>query len=678
MRFLCLLLAFSGYLHAKNIEHFTIDLVDGTKLGARLWVPESSEPVPAILEYVPYRKCDGTRRRDEPMASWYSDHGYAYVRVDIRGSGESDGYLDDEYLPLEQQDALEVINWISKQPWCTGSVGMQGKSWGGFNALQVAALRPNALKAIITICSTDDRYADDIHYMGGCLLNDNLWWGAIMLAYQARPADPDLRADWKQEWISRIQKMPFWPALWMGHQRRDEYWKQGSVCEDWQAIQCPVLAVGGWADAYTNSVFRMLENLDVPKLGIIGPWAHIYPQDGSPGPAIGFLQESLRWWDYWLKDMDNRIMEEPVLRAYVEKWSPPTGWRDPAPGHWIAEREWPSENIHTGKWYFGTNALYKKKQGNQRVSICSPQWTGSCAGEWMGCGVPGEMPVDQRFDDGCSLVFDTPPLEENLVLLGASKLRLQISSDKPAANLCARLCDVAPDGSSRRIAYQVMNLTHRNGHENPEALIPNQNYDVDIILKACGYEFPKGHRLRIAMSTCYWPLIWPSPYQATLTLQTENCYLLVPRRNPRLEDSFVVFENPESGPPTPITLLQKGSFERTMKIDLINETASYVTNGQGGLFGEGVYRLDDIGTSIAHSLKRDLFIQKDDPLSANYKLTQSYEMEKKGLKFRIESKVEMSSTETEYKITGDMQVYENDVPVADRIFDESIKRDLAE
>ncbi len=173
-------------------EHVWIPLSDGCRLGARLWLPEDAAraPVPAILEYIPYRKRDGTRGRDDPMHGYFAAHGYAAVRVDMRGSGESDGQLADEYLRQEQDDALEVIAWIARQPWCSGRVGMQGKSWGGFNALQVAARRPPALKAIITTFSTDNRYTDDIHYMGGCLLNDNLWWGSIMLAYQSRPLDP--------------------------------------------------------------------------------------------------------------------------------------------------------------------------------------------------------------------------------------------------------------------------------------------------------------------------------------------------------------------------------------------------------------------------------------------------------------------------------------------------------
>ena len=252
------------------------------------------------------------------MHGYFVQQGYAAVRVDIRGTGDSEGHMADEYLELEQDDAVEVIAWIAAQDWCDGNVGMMGKSWSGFNSLQVAARRPPALKAIITCYSTDDRFKDDIHFMNGCLLNDNLWWGSIMMAYQARPQDPEVTGEgWRGAWEKRLDDLPFFPALWAEHQSYDDYWKHGSVQEDYSAITCPVLVVGAWADSYTNSVPRLLENLTVPSRGIIGPWGHVYPHDGAPGPAIGFLQEATRWWDQWLRGRDTGVMEEPKLRAYI-------------------------------------------------------------------------------------------------------------------------------------------------------------------------------------------------------------------------------------------------------------------------------------------------------------------------------------------------------------------------
>ncbi len=325
-----------------ELENEWIVLADGTRLAARIWMPREARerPVPALLEYLPYRKNDGTAVRDSIRHPYLAGHGYAAVRVDMRGSGDSDGILLDEYLPQEQADALEILEWIAAQSWCTGKIGMFGKSWGGFNALQIAAHRPPALKAIITIASTDDRYADDVHYMGGCLLAyDMLPWASIMLTANATPPDPRWVGErWREMWLRRIEETPAYIESWMTHQRRSDYWKQGSVCEDWGAIDIPVYAVGGWADGYTNAIPRLLAGLRGPRKGLIGPWAHNFPEEGVPGPAIGFLQESLRWWDTWLKGIDTGIMDEPMLASWLQEAIPrgrftrigaAAGWRIP-------------------------------------------------------------------------------------------------------------------------------------------------------------------------------------------------------------------------------------------------------------------------------------------------------------------------------------------------------------
>lgn len=684
--FLCVFLTFAiNSLQAdqasqiQTIEHFWIPLSDGTWLAARMWIPSNAneQPVPAILEYIPYGKQTGTRSRDEPIHYWFASQGYAAIRVDMRGCGESDGFLDDEYLKREQDDALEVIEWIAKQSWCTKSVGMMGKSWGAFNALQVAARRPPALKAVISVCTTDDRYSDDIHYMGGCLLNDNLWWGSFMLAYQARPADPKLVGQsWKKQWLDRIEHLPFWPALWMKHQHRDDYWKHGSICEDWNAIQCPVFVTGGWVDAYTNSVIRILENLKVPRLGIIGPWAHLYPHSGSPGPAIGFLQEAGRWWDHWLKGKDNGIMKEPLLRAYMEEWTKPTGWYEHSPGRWIGETAWPSKEIKNRELYFTSDELTTETNRIEDIelNIYSPQWNGSTVGEWMAAGVPGELPLDQQIDDQLSLTFDSKPLEERMEIFGTPELILNISSDKPLANICARLCDVASDGSSRRISYQVLNLTHHESHSNPRELEPGKFYTIKLKMNMCGYAFESGHQIRIALSTTYWPLIWPSPSAPTLKLRTKECLLKLPVRPYNEKDREIQFEVPIQGPVTPITQLSKGKSKRSFIIDTLTNQSTYITNCEGGVFGEGIIRFDDIDITIEHSLKRELKICKDDPLSANYLLTQSYNVSRPEWDIKIQTTVEMNADKAHFFLKGKLEAFENGKTCALKTFEEEIPR----
>ncbi|MGI9304056.1 MAG: CocE/NonD family hydrolase, partial [Gammaproteobacteria bacterium] len=330
----------TDFPHAvEEIENIEILLSDGCRLAARIWKPADGKPVPAILEYLPYRKRDGTAPRDALTHPYLAGHGYACVRVDMRGNGESGGLMWDEYLLQEQDDALEVIAWIVAQPWCDGKIGMMGISWGGFNALQVAARRPPELKAIITLCSTDDRYADDIHYKGGCLLNENVGWASTMLAYSSRPPDPLLVGErWREMWLERLENLPLLVENWLQHPHRDAFWRHGSVCENFDAIEAAVLAVGGWGDAYSNAVPRLLSNLKSPVRGFTGPWVHKYPHFAVPGPAIGFLQEALRWWEHWLKGTDAGVMNDPLYRAYLMEGAPPQSSYDHRDGRWIAER----------------------------------------------------------------------------------------------------------------------------------------------------------------------------------------------------------------------------------------------------------------------------------------------------------------------------------------------------
>ncbi|MEQ8370744.1 MAG: CocE/NonD family hydrolase, partial [Alphaproteobacteria bacterium] len=356
-----------------------IEMPDGARLAATIWRPKDSDsrPVPAILEYVPYRRHDFTALGDSRHHPWFAGQGYASVRVDCRGSGDSDGIMYDEYLARELQDGADVIAWLAKQPWCSGSVGMMGISWGGFNALQVAALNPPALKAIITCCSTDDRYADDIHYMGGCHITEQLNWASTMFGFNSRPPDPAVVGErWRDMWIERLEKNAPWILEWTSHQRRDAHWTHGSVCEDFAAIRCAVYAVGGWSDGYSNAIPRLLAGLSVPRKGLIGPWGHNYPWNGRPGPAIGGLQDFTRWWDHWLKDEDSGMMDEPMLRAWLHDLTPPAPQYAELPGRWVAEETWPTARIAPQTYVLGDRILARQATTDAALTTVSPQTVG--------------------------------------------------------------------------------------------------------------------------------------------------------------------------------------------------------------------------------------------------------------------------------------------------------------
>ena len=195
-----------------NIEHNPIRMSDGTRLSARIWLPSHAEtsPAAAILEYIPYRKRDLVRVRDERNHVVFAQHGFVSVRVDMRGSGDSEGYMEDMYGVRELSDAREVIEWIAAQDWCNGRVGMMGTSWGGTSSLQAATDKPDALKAVIAVCATDNRFEDDIHYIGGCVTTDTVEWAATLPAILASPPDPkNLGKRWRDVWMQRLERATF-------------------------------------------------------------------------------------------------------------------------------------------------------------------------------------------------------------------------------------------------------------------------------------------------------------------------------------------------------------------------------------------------------------------------------------------------------------------------------------
>jgi uncharacterized protein len=564
-------------------------------------VDAESDPVPAILEAVPYRLSDGMATRDVLIHPYWAARGYACVRVDLRGSGESDGVLEDEYHPQEQEDLLEVIAWLAAQPWCSGGVGMTGISWGGFNSLQLAARRPPALKAIVTLMSTDDRYADDVHYKGGCVLaTDLLHWSTCMLHWQCQPPhEAAVGGRWRELWERRLEANGPWIHTWLAHQRRDAYWKHGSVCEDYAAIEIPVYAIGGWTDGYTNSVLRLLEGLPGPRKGLIGPWPHAFPHYVTPGPAIGFLQEALRWWDHWLKGADTGIMDEPMLRVWMQESVPPTPWMDEVPGRWAAEDAWPSPRLEPRTLRLDADGVLRDVAGagaadveaaaahgadGGRLIIRGAQLCGADAGAWCAESQPSDFAPDQRAAEGQSLCFTSAPLAEDLEILGHPRLTLAFASDRPLALVAARLDDVAPGGASRLVTTQVFNLTHLTSHEAAERLEPGREYVATIALDAIAQSFPAGHRLRLALSPTYWPWAWPSPEPVTLTVVAGESLLELPVRPERAADADL---RPFDPPVVPEGLGEKTTgggrggraYTRDLTADDITWTFRYVDGG---------------------------------------------------------------------------------------------------
>ena len=659
----------------KTVENVWIPLSDGHKLAMRLWLPESADrtPVAVVLEYLPYRKRDLMRKRDQSWGDAFAPYGFAFARVDIRGSGESDGVLLGEYLQQEQDDAVEVIAWLAQQAWCNGAVGMRGISWGGFNSLQVAALAPPALKAIVAQCAADNRYTDDAHYVGGALTFDDLEWGAAFKNFLVTPPDPAIVGErWRAMWDERLKATPAIATEWLSHQRYDTFWQHGSVAVDYTRIKCPVYAVDGQIDAYRDFVPRVLANLNSPRKGLIGTWGHRYPQSADPGPGLDWVQEEVRWWTQWLNGIETGIMDEPMLRAYMEAETASEVWPKDVPGRWVAEDIWPSPRIAAKTFFLNASGLADSK-GLAKVVTCRSQETvGLTKREWYINNFAVDLPPDQTSDDKRSVVFDSVPLESDLEILGNCKAIIHVSSDRPVAKVAVRVNEVTPDGKSWNVTYGLLNLTHRNGHSNPSALIPGEEYDVAIPCYFTAHQFKKGNRIRVAITESLWPMVWPSPLPVTLKITAGVSRIILPVR-PR--------ETVDQTPPIPII---RGAVEKRDATDPTILATKIVQTGpdSNGLVSirkeipESTRTLEDIGTTLSGASVWTRSIREGDPNSSVWTVEWTRQMKRGSWNTKTRSTIELVSTPAEFRIQESITAWEDEKQVFARASDKRIKRDL--
>ncbi|MCI2417619.1 CocE/NonD family hydrolase [Saccharopolyspora sp. K220] len=651
------------------VEECWIPTRDGTRLHARIWRPADAVPVPALLEYLPYRKGDWTAPRDAQRHPYYAGHGYASVRVDLRGSGNSEGVMLDEYTATELADGVDVIEWLADQPWCTGKVGMFGISWGGFNALQIAALRPEPLKAIVTVCSTDDRYDNDVHYTGGAVLGiDMAAWAGTMLAFTARPPDPSVVGDeWLKMWRERLDAAEPFLHTWLAHQERDNYWRHGSICEDYAAVQAAVLAVGGWADPYRDTVFRLAEHLRAPVRGIVGPWSHQYPDRGlPPGPSIGFLQETLRWWDHWLKDADTGVLDDPLLRTWIPEPVAPSTCYSERPGRWVGDDAWPSPSVQEIRYGFDAEL------SGSAVVVASPEHTGIDAGRYFPFGNRSDLPPDQREEDGRSVCFDSAPLAERVEILGRTRVSLRMDCDVERANITVRLCDVAPDGSSMLVTRGVLNLLARNGRERADPWRPGEPETVTIDLSAIGHAFPPGHRIRVAVSTAYFPWVWPHGARATVELDPAASALVLPVRAAD-SDGSISFEEPEQAPPLAVrTGAAPDRPERVVRRDVANrEWILEVDPNYGGS------RTFPDGLTYTEQATETYRIREDDPLSATATSQWTISLRRADWLAEVNTTTELRATREEFIVDSRLDAAADGETVVSRHWRQRIPRSSA-
>jgi uncharacterized protein len=515
-----------------------IPMEDGVRLAASLFLPEAAEgggAAPVVLEALPYRKDDVTASYRAEYERLCDQYGYAVARVDLRGTGSSEGVATDEYPASEQADLCRVIGWLASQPWSTGAVGMYGTSYSGFNSLQVAAERPPALKAVIAIYASDDRSTDDVHYTGGALkLLDLVDYPLYMVALNALPPVPAIAGPrWRERWRERVEQLEPWLLRWLEEQADGPYWRQGSLRPAYERIACPTMLVAGWADGYRNATFRVMERLRVPSRLLFGPWSHMAADTSRPGPRIDLVPEMVRWWDRWLRGRRNGVDEGPPVTVFVRHSTRPAPDLDEQPGAWRDEPAWPPDRATTRTLPLSGTAPVGDRTDRLevRADVGVAAWI-SCAGH-----LPFGQPDDQRSDDAWSLTYDWG-LEEELEVLGHPRLVVRVGASAPVAFLSARLCDVFPDGTSTLVARGFLNLTRRRSPADPEPMRPGVVEEVDVELDATSWVFPAGHRLRLSLAGADWPNLVPPPGPVTLTVDRDGSALTLP-----------VLDGPSPSPP---------------------------------------------------------------------------------------------------------------------------------
>jgi putative CocE/NonD family hydrolase len=657
--------------YGMDIQTAWITLPDGVRLSADIYRPtggQAGEKFPVLLEYLPYRKHEA-RSRNWPLYSYFVERGYAMAAVDIRGTGNSEGRLIPyEYSEIEQKDGEFVIDWLSKQPWSSGAVGMFGISWGGFNSIQMAARNPPALKAIVAIDATEDLYQDDVHYMDGIMHLDS--WEMSMDLDNARPGAPEYRID-DENFRNRFDTEP-WMLTYKNQQRDGPFWDRASVRDRYDAIRIPTFHIGGWYDGYRDSVPRMLEHVkNAPVKAIVGAWNHTWPNEPYPGPGMEWRREAVRWFDQFLKGEDTGILDEPRFAVFVRHWHPPGPHLDDAPGTWRTEDGWPIARIRD-------QVLYP--QDDHTLAVAAPAETTHRLRYLPSVGFEAGGPVmwwgdvahDQRGTDAFSLTYDSAPLEQDLEILGFPHALLAVAANATRANWIARLSDVAPDGTVTQVTGAAMNGSHRISARDPKAIVPGEPFDLDIEMHFTSWVFPKGHRIRLAVNNAMWPMLWPTPEPMTTELKLGTSRLTLPvvpygprpapdYLPPAKDPVFAGVESLESG-----TTSGYGEISSVERNPQTGDVVARATNENGTRYPWGTERFHE---TIRYEV--------NDRKPADAKVTGTYRMDVDlpGRKLVWDAQLVFSSDRENFHYSYVRRLTENGKPVREKTWNQTIPRD---
>lgn len=656
-----------------EITEVWISMPDGVRLAADIYRPagaDQDESFPVLLEYLPYRK-DESRARVYSAYSYFLDNDYIIARVDMRGTGRSEGVtIPYEYSDIELDDGEVVIDWLSKQAWSTGNVGMMGISWGGFNSIQMAMRNPPALKAFVAMMSTEYLYQEDVHYMDGIMHTDS--WMMSNDLYNAMPGAPDFVLD--EEWVE--QRFNVEPSVYtyMRNQRDGSFWDRASAKGQYEKIKIPGYHIGGWYDGYRNSLPRMLEHVDAPVKAMIGAWDHDMPHSAWHAPQTEWRHEAVRWFDQWLKGEDTGILEEPDLAVYVRDYHLPDPDIEMIPGRWRWEDGWPIERIDQQVWYATADhkLAAQAEELATHTSVYKPSMGLEGGGQTMWWG--SVLPDQQAMDDD-SLVYDSEPLDAPLEILGRPMAKLNVSAGAKRANWVVRISDVAPDGQVTFVAGAGFNGTHRNSARDPEDIVPGEVFPLDIEMHFTSWVFPKGHKIRVAVSNAQWPMFWPTHTLTSTTLAiggSDGAHVQLPVVPPG-EERRPNFKAPQASPSLPgYESLESGNATGYASIRSIErdpetgEAFGIASNSNAYRYPWGVARFEEeiehrtSDTNPAHT-----------SVVGRYKVTQ--ELQNRTLEF--EQEVEFTSDKENFYLSFHRWVLEDGKLFAEKTWEEVLPRD---
>ncbi len=647
-----------------TLEHDFLTMKDGTRLAVDYYLPKSKvkdEKFPIVLEVLPYRKDDSFASRDYPVYSYFAQRGILGVRVDIRGTGASEGQLGDrEYSDQELADILEIIDQLAAKPYSNGNIGMMGKSWSAINGMATAMKRPEHLKALIFMHSSIDLYRIDVHGWDGALHLD--MFSVEMDIENMMPRAPEYKID-KDYYKDRFDTKP-WIFTYLEHQRDGDFWqKDRSLISDYSALNIPVYAVGGLLDGYRDSVPDMLENTAVPMKAEMNTHNHAFPHNGAPGPTYEWRQTAVRWWQHWLNGKDNLIMQEPLNTVFMRDYVPADNKLAMTPGQFWGVKRVPDTTPWT--FYLGEKkTLLDKPEGKGIVKFKQMPGIADETLNWW-----GEVTGDMKDLDARSLVFDSPKMTETKYILGYPKVNLKTAADQPLLDWIIRLEDVAPDGTASLITGGLFHSADYISRFDPKDFPINKFIDIEIPLHYTTWTFKPGHRVRVSVSLYEFPLVWPTPYLSTIQIAMgDTTKLTLPEAslNSAVIQTMQPVEEIKSRPGvnwiheqelTPFKVTHYPSH----KIDIAEAEES------------SLWEVD--GRQYMRKNSMTYIISTEDPANASFKSEGNYEIKIGDRVILAKSIMQVTSDKKNFEVKVRRELYENNVLIKTRDWKEIIPRD---